>query len=183
MTPLTKSILREATRLLLLWLGCYYLTAGGISALALLFVRTQPGVVPPPSLSGQQTNWFVVWGGGVVFLPQPGDWNSVPKVGDHVAVLPWPAPGTLKTGHALWRVWKQAACFAAVGAVLLVGYYALKRQSTPPGIHTYALSAVLVLAGGLMNFLGVLVTGGALIAFGVVIALGTAISLGHLKKW
>jgi hypothetical protein len=133
MTPLIKSILREATRLLFLGLGCYYLTTGGISALGLLFARTQPGVVVAPANSsfGQQTNWFVVWGGGLVFLPQPADWNSVPNVGDHVAVLSWPAPGILTTGHALGRVWKQAAGFAAVGAILLAGSYILKRRLKP----------------------------------------------------
>lgn len=137
MTPLTKRTLRGGTRLLFLWLGCYYLTGGIIVALGLLFVRTQPGVVVAPanSSSGQQTNWFVVWGGGIVLLPPPGDWNFIPSVGDHVAVLPWPAPGTLKTGHALWRVWKQATGCAAVGALLLAGSYVLKRRLRPLDPH------------------------------------------------
>ena len=36
--------------------------------------------------------------------------------------------GTLKSGPALWRVWKRAAGFTTVGLILLAGYYV-----APPG--------------------------------------------------
>jgi hypothetical protein len=125
---MTKILLCKATGLLFLGLGCYCLATGAFSALSLLLARTESGVVVSASISprGEPTNCpCVVWGRGLVFFPQPGDWDSVPRVGDHVTVLAFCegySAGTLKSGPALWRVWKRAAGLTSVGVILLAGY-------------------------------------------------------------
>ena len=138
---MTKRILRNAVRLVFFGLGCYYLTTGGISVLALFFTPTKAGVVSFASIPshGESTNRpCVVWGRGLVFLPQPGDWDSAPRLGDHVTVLAYCegySAGTLKSGRSLWRVWKRAAGLTTAGVILLAGYYVLQHRPTPHEIH------------------------------------------------
>jgi hypothetical protein len=138
---MTKRILRGAARLVFLGLGCYYFTSGVISGLFLFFAPTKAGVVSLasiPAQGGSTNRPCVVWGRGVVFFPEPGDWNSVPKAGDHVTVLAYCegySAGTLKSGPALWRVWKRAAGLTTIGVILLASYYLLQHWPIRHEIH------------------------------------------------
>ena len=51
------------------------------------------------------------------------------------------------------------------------------------GVALYALSAVSVLVGVLLNFSASLKLGDTLISLGLVTAVSAALRLGHLKKW
>jgi len=129
-----KTLLRKVLGLALLGIGCYYLATGVFSALLLLLAPTESGVVVATSISPRpaSTNCAcVVWGVGLVMIPPLGDWEAIPKVGDHVAVLACNdgySAGTLKSGRALRRVWLRAIRLTTVGGSLLAGYYVMKRR-------------------------------------------------------
>jgi hypothetical protein len=126
---------REAIRLLLVAVGVICSAIGVIFAVVLLSARIEPGVVKtyPTLYRGEPTNCLcVLWGSGVVLHPDPGELPPSAKEGDRVTVLAYGKGGTLHSGRSLWRVWRGAAAFAAVGAVLLVGgLYTLRRRDTP----------------------------------------------------
>ena len=131
--------IREAIRLLLVALGVLCSAVGVIFALTLLCARTEPGVVKVASTlsHGEPTNClYVLWGGRVALTPEPGDWASTPREGDRVAVLLYGKAGTLKSAHALWRVWKPAAGFGSAGLVLLIsGLCIVRHRPAPQEIH------------------------------------------------
>ena len=134
-------MLRRTVRWVVLILGCYYVATGFTSVLLLAFASTHVGVVrlaSIPSRGGATNAPCVVWGPGMVFFPPPGDWDSVPREGDRVAVLAYSenyCAGTLKTGTALRRVWKRAAGLTALGASLLAGCYLSRRWPNAREIH------------------------------------------------
>jgi hypothetical protein len=126
---------REAIRLFLVAVGVICSTIGIIFAVVLLSARAEPGVVKTDSTlyRGEPTNYlYVLWGSGVVLHPEPGDLPDGAKEGDKVTVLAYGKGGTLYSGRSLWRVWRGAAGFAAVGTVLLFGgLCVLRRRDTP----------------------------------------------------
>ena len=131
--PKTNSL--ETIRPLLIGGGASCFAFGLLFALNLLVARTEPGVVVPFP-SGVPTNCpVVVWSGGIFLTTQPGDWDTLPRVGDHVSVLAFPGAGTIKSRHALCRVWKWPVPWMLVGAILVVGNYVLERRSVSHEIH------------------------------------------------
>lgn len=131
---MTKLPLRTVARVLLIGFASYYLATGLVSVVLLLVVRTETGVVQISSISpnGERTNCpCVVWGRGLVFFPQPGDWGSEPKLGDQVSVLAYNegySPGVLKSRQVLRRVWERAVGLTALGLTLFGGLMVLNRR-------------------------------------------------------
>lgn len=110
-------------------LGGPWLACGLLLGLHLLLDRTRLGVVVSSSSGGGPTDYpGVIWGGGVLLVPQAGDWDRIPKVGDQVSVLPWPGAGTLNTIRAIRRTWKKAVGDTLIGVVLLAGSYVLLKR-------------------------------------------------------
>jgi hypothetical protein len=136
---MTQLTVREVTRMLLLTFGALCCAVGSIIAVSLLCAPTEPGVVKMASTfyHGEPTNYpYVLWRERVVLSPEPEDWPSVPKAGGQVAVLAYGKGGTLKSSHALWRVWRPAAGFGTAGLVLLFsGLCIIRRRPVSQEIH------------------------------------------------
>jgi hypothetical protein len=136
---MTHFTIREAVRLLLVSFGTLCSAVGIIFAAILLSAPSELGAVKFDSTlhRGEPTNYpYILWHGHVVLHPQPGNWASVPREGDRVIVLDYGKGGTLKSAHALWRLWRWPVAFGAVGGVLLLmGLYILRYRPTPHAIH------------------------------------------------
>ena len=132
---MTRLTIREATRLLSVAFGVLCCLVAVVVALSLSRLRAESGVVKFETeiYRGVERNYaYVLWGDRVVLRPEPSNWPSPPREGASVTVLVGNRKsGMLKSAPALWRAWRWAVGFGAIGSGLCaVGLFVLRRQSS-----------------------------------------------------